>query len=144
MTLESVTSTLEERGIVWQGVRFAAIGAISVPLLSIYSEADHWSIGVYSLAMTQFNWAFALAIGLVIEGVRRMFETRTEIRRAARTKAIENALKKERAEAEQAKKRNAPKQQPASAGHSKTAELKTLIKLWKRFMELTTGAIRVE
>ena len=99
MTLESVTSTLEERGIVWQGVGFAAIGAISVPLLSIYSEADHWSIGVYSLAMTQFNWAFALAIGLVIEGVRRMFETRTEIRRAARTKAIENALKKERAEA---------------------------------------------
>ena len=105
MTLESVTSTLEERGIVWQGVGFAAIGAISVPLLSIYSEADHWSIGVYSLAMTQFNWAFALAIGLVIEGVRRMFETRTEIRRAARTKAIENALKKERAEAEQAKKK---------------------------------------
>ena len=99
MTLESVTSTLEERGIVWQGVGFAAIGAISVPLLWIYSEADHWSIGVYRLALTQLNWAFALAIALVIEGVRRMFETRTEIRRAARAKAIEKAIKKDRDEA---------------------------------------------
>ena len=96
MTLESATSTLEERGIVWQGIGFAAIGAISVPLLWIYSEADHWSIGAYRLALTQLNWAFALAIALVIEGVRRMFETRTEIRRAARAKAIEKARQKDR------------------------------------------------
>ena len=96
MTLESATSTLEERGIVWQGIGFAAIGAISVPLLWIYSEADHWSIGAYRLALTQLNWAFALAIALVIEGVRRMFETRTEIRRAARAQAIEKARQKDR------------------------------------------------
>ena len=96
MTLESATSTLEERGIVWQGIGFAAIGAISVPLLWIYSEADHWSIGAYRLALTQLNWAFALAIALVIEGVRRLFETRTEIRRAARAKAIEKARQKDR------------------------------------------------
>ncbi len=96
MTIEGAASSLEERGIVWQGIGFAMIGAISLPLLWIYSEADHWSIGVYRLAVTQLSWAFALAIAIVIEGIRRMFETRTEIRRAARAKAIAKARQKER------------------------------------------------
>ena len=96
MTIEGVASTLEERGIVWQGVGFATVGAMSVLLLSVYSEASHWSIGVYALAVTQLSWAFALFIALVIERIRKMFETRTEIRRAARAKAIEKALTKDR------------------------------------------------
>ena len=96
MTIEGAASSLEERGIVWQGIGFATIGVISLPLLWIYSEADHWSIGVYRLAVTQLSWAFALAIAIVIEGIRRMFETRTEIRRAARAKAITKARQKER------------------------------------------------
>ena len=96
MTIEGAASSLEERGIVWQGVGFATIGAISLPLLWIYSDADHWSIGLYRLAVTQLSWAFALAIAIVIERVRRMFETRTEIRRAARAKAIAMARQKER------------------------------------------------
>ena len=48
MTIEGAASSLEERGIVWQGVGFATIGAISLPLLWIYSDADHWSIGLYT------------------------------------------------------------------------------------------------
>lgn len=93
MAIEGVTSSLEERGIVWQGVGFAIVGAISLPLLWIYSEADHWTIGVYRIAVTQLSWAFVVAIALIIEGARGMFETRTEIRRAAREKAIANARK---------------------------------------------------
>ena len=96
MTIEGAASSIEERGIVWQGVGLATIGAISLPLQWIYSEVDHWSIGVYRLAATQISWAFALAIAIVIDGVRRMFETRTEIRRAARSKAIAMARQKER------------------------------------------------
>ncbi len=99
MTIESVASSLEERGIVWQGVGFAIIGAISLVLVSVYSEASHRSIEVYTLAVTQLSWAFALSIAIVIERTRRMFETTTEIRRAARAKAIEKAIKKDREKA---------------------------------------------
>ncbi len=94
MTIKGMTSTLEERGVVWQGVGFALIGAASLPVLWVYSEADHWSIGVYRLAVTQLSWAFVVAIALTIEGVRKMFETRTEIRRAARERAIAKAREK--------------------------------------------------
>lgn len=100
MTLESVTSTLEERGIVWQGVGFPTVDAISVPLLWIYSETDHWGIGFYRLVVTQLSWAFVVAIALVIERTRKMFETKTEIRRVAREKAIEEARVKGREEGE--------------------------------------------
>ena len=96
MTIEGAASSLEERGIVWQGVGFATIGAISLPLLWIYSDADHWSIGVYRLAATQLSWAFVIAIAVIIEGVREMFKTSTEIRRVAREKAIAKARQKER------------------------------------------------
>ena len=98
MTVESAALSLEERGIVWQGVGFATVGAISLPLLWIYSEADHWTIGVYRLAVTQLSWAFVVAIAIVIEGIRKMFETKTEIRRAAREKFIRKTREKAIAE----------------------------------------------
>ena len=94
MTIEGLTSTLEERGVVWQGSGFALIGAVSLLLLWIYSEAGHWSIGIYRLAVTQLSWAFVVGIALAIEGVRKMFETRTEIRKAARERFIAKAVEK--------------------------------------------------
>ena len=84
MTIEGLNSALEERGVVWQGSGFALVGAVSLSLLWVYSEADHWSIGIYRLVLTELNWAFVIALALVIEGIRKMFETRTAIRRAAR------------------------------------------------------------
>ena len=81
MTIGDVASTLEERGIVWQGVSLAAIGIISAPLLWIYSDSNHWSIGIYRIATTQLNWMFVVALAVIIERIRKMFETRTEIRR---------------------------------------------------------------
>jgi len=80
--------------VAWQGSGFALIGAVSLFLLWVYSEADHWSIGVYRLAVTQLNWAFVVAIAVIIEGVRQLFETRTEIRKRARQKAIAKAFAK--------------------------------------------------
>jgi len=94
LTIDELTATLEERGVAWQGSGFALIGAVSLFLLWVYSEADHWSIGVYRLAVTQLNWAFVVAIAVIIEGVRQLFETRTEIRKRARQKAIAKAFAK--------------------------------------------------
>ncbi len=92
MTIEGLNSALEERGVVWQGSGFALVGAVSLSLLWVYSEADHWSIGIYRFAVTELNWAFVIALALVIEGIRKMFETRTAIRRAARERAIAKAF----------------------------------------------------
>ncbi len=94
MTIEGLTSTLEERGVLWQGSGFALIGAISLLLLSLYSEADHWSVGIYRLAVTQLSWTFVLAIAVAIEGIRKMFETRTQIRKVAREKFIAKEVAK--------------------------------------------------
>ena len=94
MQIEEIASTLEERGVMWQAVGFALIGIVSVPMLWIYSEADHWTIGFYRIAAIQLNWAFAIAIAVTIERLRKMFETKTEIRRAARQKAINEAEKR--------------------------------------------------
>ena len=96
MTIEGVNSALEERGIIWQGIGFALVGALSLPLLWIYSDADHWSIGIYRLAATQLNWAFVIALALVIESIREVFKTSTEIRRAARQQAVAKAVEKEK------------------------------------------------
>ena len=94
MSIEGLTATLEERGLIWQGSGFASIGVTSLVLLSVYSEADHWSIGIYRPAVTQLNWAFVVAIALAIERVRRMFETRTEIRKAARAEFVAKEIEK--------------------------------------------------
>ena len=94
MAIDGLNSAFEERGLIWQGSGFALVGAISLPLLWVYSEADHWSIGIYRLAVTQLNWAFVIALALVIEGIREMFKTNTEIRRAAREKAFAKATEK--------------------------------------------------
>ena len=98
MTIENVASTLEERGIVWQGIGLAAIGVISAPLLWIYSDSNHWSIGIYRIATTQLSWMFVVALAVIIERIRQMFETKTEIRRRVNAKldaeAEERGMKK--------------------------------------------------
>ncbi len=94
MNLDEITSSLEERGVAWQGIGFAVVGAVSVPVLSIYSEATSWYIDYYRIAATQLNWAFAIGIALAIEGARKLFETRTQIRK----KAVAEVRAKERAE----------------------------------------------
>ena len=91
MTIEGFT-TLEERGIVWQAIGFALIGIASLTVLTVYSEADYIAVEIYRLAATQLNWPFIAIIALAIDKVRKMFETRTEIRKAAiREKAIEKS-----------------------------------------------------
>ena len=95
MTIEGFT-TLEERGIVWQAIGFALIGIVSVTVLTVYSEADYLAVEIYRLAATELNWPFIAIIALAIDKVRKMFETRTEIRKAAREKAIEKWLEESR------------------------------------------------
>ena len=81
MQVDEITATLRERGATWQAAGFAFIGIGSVTLMSVYSDSDHWTIAAYHLATTQYIWAFLAPIAIAAEGVRKMFERATEIRR---------------------------------------------------------------
>ena len=80
MQLDEITSSLRQRGAIWQGAGFAVVGVASVAALWVYSDSDHWIMGTYRLAATQVNWAFFGAIALLIEGVRAVFEKADVIR----------------------------------------------------------------
>ena len=102
MQIEEITSSLKERGVVWQAVGFAVFGTASLMALSVYSDSHHWVITTYRLAATELNWAYIAIIALAIEGVRKVFEKATEIRRRyseqADAKAMEKGLVKGRVE----------------------------------------------
>ncbi len=87
MQVEDVTSSLKQRGAVWQAVGFAAVGTATAAALWVYSDSHHWMFGTYKLAATQINWAYFGIIALAIEGARIVFEKATEIRRRYSAKA---------------------------------------------------------
>ncbi len=91
MQIKEFTSTLEERGFWWQAIGFGLIGAISVSVLSIYSDSHDTTIEVYRLAATQVQWAFVAPIVATVERIRKMFEKKSEIRRMAREEVIAKA-----------------------------------------------------
>ena len=96
MQIEEITSALRERGAIWQAVGFAALGAASTSVLSVYSDSDHWIMATYRIDATQQQWAFFAIIALAIEGVRTVFEKATEIRRRYSAKADAKAETKGR------------------------------------------------
>ena len=100
MQMEEITLALRERGAVWQAVGFAALGAASTSVLSVYSDSDHWIMSTYRIGATQQQWAFLAIIALAIEGVRTMFEKATEIRRRYSAKADAKAEAKGEAKGE--------------------------------------------
>ncbi len=81
MQIEDITSSLKQRGAVWQAIGFAVVGTATAATLWVYSDSDHWIVGTYRLAATQINWAYFGIIALAIEGVRIVFQKATEIRR---------------------------------------------------------------
>ena len=94
MQIEEITSSLKERGVVWQAVGFAVFGTASLMALSVYSDSHHWVITTYRLAATELNWAYMAIIALAIEGARKVFEKATEIRRRYSEKADAKAIEK--------------------------------------------------
>ena len=87
MQVEEITSSLKQRGAIWQAAGFAVVGTASVAALWVYSDSDHWIVGTYRLASTQMNWAYFGIVALAIEGARVVFEKATEIRRRYSAKA---------------------------------------------------------
>ena len=88
MQIDEFTSNLEERGFLWQAFGFGLIGAITLTVLSIYSDSSQWIIDTYRMAVTQLQWTFIAPIVAIIEGARSMFETKTRLREKAVAKAL--------------------------------------------------------
>ena len=95
MNIQEITLQLEQRGVVWQSLTFASIGTVTLIVLTVYSGSQHWAVEAYRLLVLHLHWAYIPIIVVTGEKVRKMFETKTEIRRQAR----EKALAKERREA---------------------------------------------
>ena len=96
MNTSGSTNHPSERGIGYQAVGFAAVGCASVAILQIFSESSSWVYQSFETAAARLYWAFVVPLAALFDWGRRMFETRAEIRRAARKMAIKKAVKKER------------------------------------------------
>ncbi len=94
MNIQEITSQLEQRGVVWQSLTFASIGTVTLIVLTVYSGSQHWAVEAYRLLVLHLHWAYIPIIVVTGEKVRKMFETKTEIRRQAREKALAKALDK--------------------------------------------------
>ena len=72
---------LRNRGIAFQAVGFAAVLIVSAAILFKFAGSDHWAFRIFEICVTKLYWALAIALAVVFDKVREMFETRGEIRR---------------------------------------------------------------
>lgn len=68
------------------------VGVASLAILEVFGGSEVWPYRYFATAVTKLYWAFVIPLAGLIDEVRRMFETKQEIRRVARA----NALAKER------------------------------------------------
>ena len=87
---------LNERGILWQIAGFAIVGVATTSTLAIYSEANVLPFRFLEIATTKLSWAFVPAVAFIADRSRKMFETRSEIREAARRKVLERGKREEK------------------------------------------------
>ena len=98
---------MRDRGLTFQAVGFAIVGCAGTIIYHAFAGSDHWAYQLFEVAVSKFYWAFAVTLAAIFDWVRKMFETRAEIRRAARQRIIAKAraqgLKEGRAEAAKAR-----------------------------------------
>ena len=98
MSLSDMPNELAERGIWWQVVGFAVVGAASVAVLQVWEGADFWLYRSFEIAAKDLYWLFVLPLAGMFEGARKMFEKASEIRAAQRAKMVARALDRGRKE----------------------------------------------
>ena len=84
MALQDNRVNLGSRGIGFQAVGFAAVGGLSVALLYGFAGSDHWAYQAFELCVVKLYWAFVAPLAAIFDGVRKVFETRGELRRRMR------------------------------------------------------------
>ena len=84
-------SEVSDRGIWWQIIGFTLVGCVSLAILEVFAGSEFWAYRWFTTAVTRLYWAFVIPLAGLFEEARKMFETKMEIRRVARAKALAKA-----------------------------------------------------
>ena len=87
---------MPDRGIWWQIVGFTLVGCVSLAILEVFAGSEFWAYRYFTTAVTRLYWAFVIPLAGLFEEARKMFETKMEIRRAARAKMLAKVRREER------------------------------------------------
>ncbi len=95
MRASGLPNELSERGIWWQVAGFAIVGCVSIAVLEEFAGADIRAFQYFETAVTRLYWAFVIPLAGLFDGGRKLFEKRSEIRRAVREKIREEGRRDE-------------------------------------------------
>ena len=96
MQASELPRQLPDRGIWWQIVGFTLVGCVSLAILEVFAGSEFWAYRYFTTAVTRLYWAFVIPLAGLFEEARKMFETKMEIRRAARAKVLAKVRREER------------------------------------------------
>ena len=95
MRASELPSELSERGIWWQVAGFTIVGCVSIAVLEEFAGSDIRAFQYFETAVTRLYWAFLIPLAGLFDGGRKLFEKRSEIRRAVREKIREEGRRDE-------------------------------------------------
>ena len=87
---------ISDRGIWWQIIGFTVVGGGCLAILEVFTGSEFWAYQWFETAATRLYWAFVIPLAGLFDEARKMFETKMEIRRAAREKALAKVRLEER------------------------------------------------
>ena len=87
---------ISDRGIWWQIIGFTVVGGGCLAILEVFAGSEFWAYQWFETAATRLYWAFVIPLAGLFDEARKMFETKMEIRRAAREKALAKVRLEER------------------------------------------------
>ena len=79
---------IPDRGIWWQIIGFTVVGGGCLAILEVFAGSEFWAFQWFETTVTKLYWAFVIPLAGLFDEARKMFETKMEIRRAARAKAL--------------------------------------------------------
>ena len=98
MQVSEIPREASDRGIWWHIVGFTLAGALCLVILEEFVGSDSRLYRYFATAVTDLYWALVIVLAGLIDRGRSMFETKMEIRRAARAKLREEERRKGRQE----------------------------------------------
>ena len=101
MKASEVPRQMADRGVWWHVVGFAIAGAICLVILEEFAGSDAKAYRYFETTIDRLYWALAVVLAGLIDRGRHMFETRMQIRRAARAKVREEGRREGRKEGRQ-------------------------------------------
>ncbi len=101
MKASEVPRQMADRGVWWHVVGFAIAGAICLVILEEFAGSDAMAYRYFETTIDRLYWALAVVLAGLIDRGRHMFETKMQIRRAARAKVREEGRREGRKEGRQ-------------------------------------------